>query len=461
VINIESLTGKGAKKIDFRQVALASATQYMAQRADCIFKLNAQLYKNLEAVPSLLTVYNTIERPLVLVLAHMERQGVKIDAQQLEQQSQVLAKRLEEIEGQVYTMAGETFNLGSPKQLQDILYTKLHLPVLAKTPTGQPSTSEEVLQVLSANYELPALILEYRSLSKLKSSYTDKLPLLIDAQTKRIHTCYQQTVTTTGRLSSTDPNLQNIPIRTAEGRKIRQAFIAEPGFVVLSADYSQVELRIMAHFSQDKSLIEAFNLNQDIHQFTASEVLGIPLDDVSPEQRRWAKAINFGLIYGMSAFGLSRQLGIGRKEAEKYIATYFERYPGVEAYMQKTKEKAIETGFVETLFGRRLYLPDIQSKNVAKKKAAERIAINAPLQGTAADIIKLAMIALQAWIDKEKANDKIRMLMQVHDELVFEVAQDYIETAIQAVKSAMENTVILSTPLVVSLGIGPSWDAAH
>lgn len=460
-ITFEEVMGKGVKKIGFNQVDIASATAYSAQHADITLRLHETLWPKLEATPTLLSVYETIEKPLISILVNMERTGVKIDAQQLKIQSDSLQERLLVLESQTYLLAGEAFNLGSPKQLQEILYTKLKIPIVSKTPTGQPSTSEEVLQMLSLNYELPALILEYRSLSKLKATYTDKLPLLIHPKTGRIHTSYHQAVTATGRLSSSDPNLQNIPIRTLEGRKIRKAFIPENGFVIMAADYSQVELRIMAHFSQDEGLINAFKLGQDIHQFTASEILQIPLEEVSSEQRRSAKAINFGLIYGMSAFGLARQLGVDRKQAEKYIQMYFQRYPGVQAYMEKTRTLAAQQGFVETLFGRRLYFPDINSKNIGKKRAAERTAINAPLQGTAADIIKLAMIQLQAWIEKEKVNDKIKMIMQVHDELVFEVAHDFIQEAKEAVRQAMENTVVLSTPLVVSIGVGESWDAAH
>ncbi len=460
-ITFEEVIGKGVKKIGFNQVDIASATAYVAQNADIVLRLHQILWPQLEAIPTLLNVYEAIEVPLIWILATMERTGVKIDAQQLNAQSQSLQKRVSELESQVYVLAGEIFNLGSPKQLQEILYTKLQIPIVSKTPTGQPSTSEEVLQMLSVTYELPALILEYRSLSKLKATYTDKLPLLIHEDTGRIHTSYHQAVTATGRLSSTDPNLQNIPIRTLEGRKIRKAFIPESNFVIMAADYSQVELRIMAHLSQDASLIDAFKLGQDIHQVTASEILQIPLEEVTFEQRRSAKAINFGLIYGMSAFGLARELGTDRKQAEQYIQMYFQRYPGVQAYMDNTKILAAQQGFVETFFGRRLYFPDIFAKNIGKKRAAERTAINAPLQGTAADIIKLAMIQLQGWIDKEKVNHKIKMIMQVHDELVFEVVTDFIEEAKEAIKHAMENTVILCTPLLVSIGVGESWDTAH
>lgn len=439
----------------------ASKDYYLAQNAAIILRLHLILKAHLEEVPSLLNLYQTIEKPLMPVLAHVEQMGVKIDDALLKAQSESLLTRIEGLESEIFALAGEEVNVSSPKQLRELLYTKLKLPVLAKTPTGHASTSEAVLKTLSLTYELPALILEHRSLSKLKATYTDKLPLLIDPKTGRIHTSYHQAVTATGRLSSSDPNLQNIPIRTAEGRKIRKAFIAEKGFVIMAADYSQVELRIMAHFSQDEGLINAFKLGQDIHQVTASEILNIPLDEVTSDQRRSAKAINFGLIYGMSAFGLSKQLGIDRKKAELYMKIYFERYPGVQAYMEKTRALAVQQGFVETLHGRRLYFPDIYSSNQGKKRAAERTAINAPLQGTAADIIKLAMIQLQSWIDSQAVSDKIKMIMQVHDELVFEVAENFVEQAKEAVKQAMEQSVVLSTPLLISMGVGENWDAAH
>ncbi|MGE3320406.1 MAG: DNA polymerase I [Candidatus Berkiella sp.] len=454
----EAVVGKGAKSIGFAEADLSAATDYAAKKVDVTLALNRERLAQLSETPSLLTVYQQIELPLVKVLFQMEEYGVIIDADKLTAQSEEIATTLAELEEKAFILAGEEFNLGSPKQLQAIFYEKLQLPILERTPTGAPSTAESVLQELSHDYELPQLILQHRTLSKLKSTYTDKLPLLINPITKRIHTSYHQAVTATGRLSSTDPNLQNIPIRTEEGRRIRQAFIPKQGYVFISADYSQIELRIMAHLSKDPGLLKAFNSNEDIHKFTASQVLGVPLEEVTFEQRRSAKAINFGLIYGMSAFGLAKQLEVDRGAAAEYMEQYFKRYPGVKAYMENTRKQAEEMGFVETIFGRRLYLPDIRAKHVGRKRAAERTAINAPMQGTAADIIKKAMIALH---DKLGVQEEIKMLLQVHDELVFEVKESHVEEAKAVIKDLMENTVKLSVPLVVDVGIGSNWDEAH
>lgn len=457
-ISYDEVAGKGAKQVSYDQVAVNVATDYASEMVDVALSLHQALYPQLVQTPELLSVYQDIEMPLVNVLFQMEEYGVCLDADKLNAQSEELAIKLAELESQAFILAGEEFNLGSPKQLQAILYDKLKLPILEKTPTGAPSTGESVLQELSHDYELPKVILLHRTLSKLKSTYTDKLPLLINATTKRIHTSYHQAVTATGRLSSSDPNLQNIPIRTEEGRRIRQAFIPAPGYVFISADYSQIELRIMAHLSNDPGLLKAFNANEDIHRFTASQVLGVPLAEVTFEQRRSAKAINFGLIYGMSAFGLAKQLDVDRSSAAAYMEQYFERYPGVKAYMENTRKQAEETGYVETIFGRRLYLPDIRAKHIGRKRAAERTAINAPMQGTAADIIKKAMIALH---EKLGVQDDIKMLLQVHDELVFEVKQEKVEEAKAIIKDCMENTVKLSVPLVVDIGVGNNWDEAH
>ncbi len=457
-IAFEAVAGKGAKQITFDKVEIGVATEYAAEDADITLRLNNTLSRKMSEVPTLNSVYKEIELPLVEVLWQMEEYGILIDADKLNEQSQQIAITLQSLEEQAYILAGQNFNLGSPKQLQEIFFEKLGLPILERTPKGAPSTAESVLQELSHDYELPKLILSHRTLSKLKSTYTDKLPLQIDPRTQRVHTSYQQAVAATGRLSSTDPNLQNIPIRTEEGRRIRQAFIPAKGCLLLSADYSQIELRIMAHLSQDEGLLSAFCNDQDIHRFTASEIFGISLEEVTNDQRRSAKAINFGLIYGMSAFGLARQLDIDQKAAKAYMDLYFHRYPGVKRYMEAIREKAAQQGFVETLFGRRLYLPDIKAKHMGRKKAAERTAINAPMQGSAADIIKKAMIALS---NELKGQDDIKMLMQVHDELVLEVKADAIEKAKKLLVDCMQNTVKLSVPLIVGLGQGNNWDEAH
>lgn len=458
-VPFEAVAGKGAKQITFNQVPLETAAFYAAEDADVTLKLHQTFWPLLEQLSKQKTVFETIEMPLVPVLVRMERGGVLIDAEYLGAQSVVLGKRLVEIETEAYQMAGQSFNINSPKQLQEILYTQLKCPVLEKTPTGQPSTAESVMQQLAEDYPLPKIILEYRSLSKLKSTYTDKLPQQINPKTGRIHTSYHQATTSTGRLSSSDPNLQNIPIRTALGRKIRGAFIAPTGYKIVSADYSQIELRILAHMSQDPGLLQAFSMGDDVHQSTAAAVFGVNLADVTSDQRRSAKAINFGLMYGMSAFGLAKQLGISRTEAEKQVALYFTCFPSVKAFMEEIRRRALEEGFVETLTGRRLYLPDLKSSYVAMRHAAERAAINAPMQGTNADIIKLAMIQLDQWIIKN--NLDIRMIMQVHDELVFEISEKNLDTAILEIKKIMENILPLSVPLKVGIGVGSNWDEAH
>jgi DNA polymerase-1 len=455
----EDVVGRGAKQITFDQVEIASATQYAAEEADLALRLHAALWPRLEAEPGLRSVYEEIEAPLLRVLEKMELAGVLVDAQMLRRQSQELAEAMAATEAAAHRAAGGPFNLGSPKQLQEILYERLGLPVLGKTPTGQPSTAEDVLQELAAQYELPRLVLEYRALSKLKSTYTDKLPGEINPRTGRIHTCYHQAVAATGRLSSSDPNLQNIPIRTAEGRRIRQAFVAPPGYRLLAADYSQIELRIMAHLSGDDGLRAAFAAGEDIHRATAAEVFGVPLEAVTADQRRSAKAINFGLIYGMSAFGLGKQLGIERGQAQTYVDLYFERYPGVKRYMEETRRLARERGYVSTVFGRRLYLPEINARNPARRQYAERSAINAPMQGTAADIIKRAMLAVDRWLEEERLD--ARLIMQVHDELVIEVAEAHAEAAAARVKAIMESAAELAVPLRVDTGIGANWDEAH
>jgi DNA polymerase-1 len=458
-ITFEQVAGKGAKQKNFSQVIIEEAGPYAAEDADITLQLHNVLYEQLQDIPALQEVFTSLEMALLPVLLTMERQGVLIDAKVLQQQSVVIAKRLLEIEQQVYSLAGEEFNLNSPKQLQEILYDKLHLPVLQKTPTGQPSTAEAVLQELALDFPLPKLILEYRSLSKLKSTYTDSLPLQINNTTGRIHTSYHQAVTTTGRLSSTDPNLQNIPVRTEEGRKIRSAFIASPGYKILSADYSQIELRIMAHLSEDPVLLSAFAKGIDIHKITAAEVFNVNVSDVSSEQRRRAKAINFGLLYGMSAFGLAKQLDIEKKDAEQYVDFYFAKFPMVKTFLDKTKEFATKHGYVETLFGRRLYLPDIRAKNMVQRRAAERAAINAPMQGGQADIIKKAMIDIHAW--QKTSGINFHMLMQVHDELVFEVPIDQIAIVRSHLLQLMTNAAQLKVELVVSVGIGNNWEEAH
>ncbi|HCU0243347.1 TPA: DNA polymerase I [Morganella morganii] len=455
----EDIAGKGKKQLTFNQIPLEEAANYAAEDADITLLLHQALYPQLEAEKSLLHVYQDIEMPLVPVLSRMERTGVLIDANVLAAQSAELTARLDELEKQAFAIAGEEFNLSSPKQLQTILFEKLNLPVVKKTPGGAPSTNEEVLEELADNHELPRVILEHRSLSKLKTTYTDKLPLMVDPKTRRVHTSYHQAVTATGRLSSRDPNLQNIPVRTDEGRRIRQAFIARNGYCIMAADYSQIELRIMAHLSQDKGLLKAFAEGKDIHRATAAEVFGVPLDEVTADQRRSAKAINFGLIYGMSAFGLARQLGIPRGEAQRYMDLYFERYPGVLEYMARTREHAAEKGYVETLEGRRLWLPEINSRNGMRRKAAEREAINAPMQGTAADIIKKAMIAVDDWLQKE--NIDALMIMQVHDELVFEVRKEQQAEMAEKIRGLMEAAMKLDVPLKVEAGVGANWDEAH
>lgn len=458
-VSFEEIAGKGKKQLTFNQIALEQASNYAAEDADVTLLLHQALYPQLEAEPKLNHIFKNIEMPLVPVLVRMERKGVLIDATVLAAQSKIITARLAELEKEAFELAGEEFNLASPKQLQAILFEKLQLPVIKKTPSGAASTNEEVLEELALNHALPKLLLEHRSLAKLKSTYTDKLPLMINPRTQRVHTSYHQAVTATGRLSSRDPNLQNIPVRTEEGRRIRQAFVAREGYKVMAADYSQIELRIMAHLSQDKGLLTAFAEGKDIHKATAAEVFGVPLEQVTSDQRRSAKAINFGLIYGMSVFGLARQLGIPRGEAQRYMDLYFERYPGVLRYMENTRLQASEQGYVETLEGRRLYLADIKSSNGMRRKAAEREAINAPMQGTAADIIKKAMIAVDEWLQTEKPHAD--MLMQVHDELVFEVKESELEQVQAQVQTLMEQSMKLDVPLKVDIGIGNNWDEAH
>ncbi len=458
-ISYEDVAGKGAKQILFSEVALEQAAPYAAEDADITLRLHETLFAKLQEFECLNKIYHQLEIPLLPVLLRMEQNGVLIDCDMLAQQSMELSSQICSLEQHAHDLAGQAFNLASPKQIQTIFYEQMGLPILKKTPKGQPSTDESVLEELALEYPLPKLILEHRSLSKLKSTYTDKLPQQINPKTGRVHTSYHQAVAATGRLSSSEPNLQNIPIRTAEGRKIRQAFIAPQGWKILAADYSQIELRIMAHLSQDAGLLTAFSNNQDIHTATAAEVFEVAPEHVTTDLRRSAKAINFGLIYGMSAFGLAQQLGIGRSEAQTYINLYFERYPGVKAYMDNTRELAKQQGFVETILGRRLYLPEINSRNNALRQYAERTAINAPMQGTAADIIKLAMLATDAWI--ESAQLPVKMLMQVHDELVFEVREDYLSAASDNIREIMCAALQLDVPLVVDIGIGENWDEAH
>ena len=459
-IHFEDIAGKGVKQITFNQIPLDKAAPYAAEDADITLRLHKVIWQKLSEEKDLVNVFNEIELPLSPVLAKMEQFGVLIDSQKLAQQSQDLAVRILELEKEVHELAGEEFNLGSPKQLQEILYKKMDLPVLKKTPKGAPSTAEEVLQELAINYPLPKLLMEYRGLSKLKNTYTDKLPKMINARTGRLHTSYHQAITATGRLSSTEPNLQNIPIRTEEGRRVRQAFIAREGYKIVAADYSQIELRIMAHLSSDKGLLNAFATGQDIHTTTASEVFDTPLKEVSIEQRRNAKAINFGLIYGMSAFGLSKQLNIPRFDAQKYMDLYFERYPSVLTYMEDTRQVAKEKGYVSTVYGRRLYLPEINASNGMRRKSAERAAINAPMQGTAADIIKKAMLAVDDWIETLPIDD-VRMIMQVHDELVFEIKEHKLIEYKNKIILLMEQAVQLDVPLIVEAGVGENWDEAH
>jgi len=458
-IHYEDVAGKGAKQLTFNQIDLETAAPYAAEDADITLQLHETLWSKLGEIESLRKVYVDIEQPLVPILLEMEETGVLIDRKMLATQSTELARKMVELEKEAHELAGGPFNLGSPKQLQQILFEKLELPVIRKTPKGQPSTAEDVLVELADDYDLPRVIINYRSVSKLKSTYTDKLPLQIAESTGRVHTSYHQAVAATGRLSSTDPNLQNIPIRTPEGRRIRQAFIAPEGRVLMAADYSQIELRIMAHLSADAGLLKAFSDDQDVHQATAAEVFEVDLGNVTPDQRRSAKAINFGLMYGMSAFGLGKQLGIARGQAQEYIDLYFDRYPGVKVYMDDIREKASKDGYVETVFGRRLYLPEINARNAQRRQYAERSAINAPMQGTAADIIKRAMIIVHEWLTGDKAAG--RMIMQVHDELVFEVAEDKIDAFAERVSNIMCAAADLSVPLKVDIGTGKNWDEAH
>ncbi len=458
-IKFSDVAGKGKNQLTFNEVPIDSATEYAAEDADITLRLHQVLLPRLETFPRLLELYHQMEIPLIQVLARVETHGVRVDADMLLQQSAEISTRLKEIERDAHMAAGEEFNIASPKQIQHILFDKQGLPVISKTPKGDPSTAENVLQELAVEHDLPRLILEHRGLAKLKSTYTEKLPLLINPRSGRIHTSYQQAVAATGRLSSSDPNLQNIPIRTEEGRRIREAFVAEDGFALLAADYSQIELRIMAHLSGDKGLIDAFSRGLDVHSATAAEVFGGDPGDVVPEQRRRAKAINFGLIYGMSAFGLARQLGIPQKEARDYIEIYFDRYPGVKEYMDTTRELAREQGYVETLFGRRLNLPEIQSKNAPRRQYAERTAINAPMQGTAADLIKKAMIAVDSWILDN--NSRSRMILQVHDELVLEIPESETDDMAARIAEIMCAVAELSVPLVVDTGIGANWKVAH
>ncbi len=458
-IHYEDVAGKGAKQLTFNQVDLETASPYAAEDADITLQLHETLWQQLGDVPPLKKVYEDIEQPLVPVLLGMEETGVLVDRAMLAKQSGELGRKMAELEAQAHELAGGPFNLGSPKQLQEILFEKQELPVIRKTPKGQPSTAEDVLVELANDYELPAVIIDYRGVSKLKSTYTDKLPLMINERTGRIHTSYHQAVAATGRLSSTDPNLQNIPIRTEEGRRIRQAFVAPAGHLLMAADYSQIELRIMAHLSADKGLLGAFEKEQDVHRATAAEVFETALDDVTDDQRRSAKAINFGLMYGMSAFGLAKQLGISRGEAQEYVDLYFDRYPGVKQYMDDIRARAREKGFVETVFGRRLYLPEINARNAQRRQYAERSAINAPMQGTAADIIKRAMIAVDAWLQEQQPG--ARMIMQVHDELVFEVARAEVDAVTARVRELMCAAAQLTVALKVDAGVGTNWDEAH
>lgn len=458
-ISYDEVTGKGVHRIGFDEVAIDAATQYAAEDADITLRLHQFLYPRIQSDERLDYIYRGIEIPILDVLFEIERNGVLLDYKLLQKQSYELGGKLQALEQQAYTIAGQPFNLNSPKQVQEVLFNHLKLPVIKKTPTGAPSTDEDVLQQLALDYPLPKVLLDYRSLAKLKSTYTDKLPLMMDRNTGRVHTNYAQAVAVTGRLSSSDPNLQNIPVRTSEGRRIREAFIAPPGCRIVSADYSQIELRIMAHISQDEGLLKAFAAGEDIHRATAAEVFGIPLSQVDQEQRRYAKVINFGLIYGMSEFGLAAQLGIERGAARAYMERYFARYPGVESYMQYTREKARQLGYVETVLGRRLWLPEINNANGNRRQGAERAAINAPMQGTAADIIKLAMIAVRNWLHKEKLRSKL--IMQVHDELVLEVPDDEIVLMKNTLPDHMSNVLQLDVPLLIEIGVGDNWEQAH
>ena len=458
-IPYEEVAGKGAKQILFDQVDIESAGEYSAEVADTTLKLKQSLWSKLVTEARLRRVFEDIELPVLKVLSRIERNGVLLDKKLLRAQSNELEKRMQQLEQEAYVLAGEEFNLGSPKQLQTIFFEKLNIPVIKKTPKGQPSTAEPVLQELALDYPLPKVIMEYRGLSKLKSTYTDQLPEQVHESTNRVHTSYEQAVTATGRLSSQNPNLQNIPIRTENGRRVRKAFIAPEGYKLIAADYSQIELRIMAHLSKDERLLSAFKAGEDIHRATAAEVFGVDVSEVRDDQRRSAKAINFGLIYGMSAFGLAQQLDIGRNDAQEYVDLYFERYPGVKDYMDRTRQLAADQGFVETLFGRRLYLPEINASNFQRRQAAERTAINAPMQGTAADIIKRAMIRVDEWLENDRV--EARMIMQVHDELVLETSSTEIDTVVQTVSKMMSEAAELSVPLVVECGIGDNWEAAH
>ncbi|EMB49644.1 DNA polymerase I [Vibrio mimicus] len=459
-ISFEQIAGKGKNQITFNQIDLQEAAQYAAEDADVTLRLHQRISPLIEQDSKLAQVYREIEMPLVPVLSRIERTGVMIDDMLLSAQSQEIALRLDELEKKAYELAGQPFNLSSPKQLQTILFEQMKLPVLQKTPSGTPSTNEEVLQELALDYPLPKVLIEYRGLAKLKSTYTDKLPKMINPSTGRVHTSYHQAVTATGRLSSTDPNLQNIPVRNEEGRRIRQAFVAPHGWKIMAVDYSQIELRIMAHLSGDQALLDAFREGKDIHAATAAEIIGVPIKQVSSEQRRRAKAVNFGLIYGMSAFGLAKQLGIPRGEAQEYMDKYFERYPGVMQYMEDTRSRAAEMGYVETIFGRRLHLPEITSRNGMRRKAAERAAINAPMQGTAADIIKKAMLLVDEWIQRE-GDGRVKLLMQVHDELVFEVEESSLSEIESKVQQLMESAAELAVPLVAEAGHGDNWEQAH
>ncbi|MEY4557284.1 MAG: hypothetical protein RLY42_457, partial [Pseudomonadota bacterium] len=458
-IAYEEVCGKGVHQITFDQVNLETATQYAAEDADITLRLHHAMYPAIEADEKLLHIYREIEMPAMLALAVMERNGILIDSVKLAAQGQIVGQRLLELEKQIHELAGQPFNIQSPKQIAEILFGKLELPVVKKTPSGAPSTDEEVLQKLAENYPLPARILDYRSLAKLQSTYIEKLPRMVNPKTGRVHTNYSQAVAVTGRLASSEPNLQNIPVRTEEGRKIREAFIAKPGSVMVSADYSQIELRIMAHIAEDESLLKAFAAGEDIHKATAAEMFHVALDQVSSEQRRYAKVINFGLIYGMSAFGLAGNLGIERSAAQQYIDTYFARYPGVADYMASTRVRAKEMGYVETVFGRRLWLPEIRSANGMRRQGAERAAINAPMQGTAADLIKLAMIAVQDWI--EQNHMETSMLLQVHDELVLEVPESELELVKENLPKLMTGVASLKVPLLVEVGVGSNWEEAH
>ncbi len=459
-IHFEEIAGKGKKQLTFNQIDLEQAAPYAAEDADITLRLHQTLWPRLQQSAPLATLLTELEIPLVPVLSRMERNGVRIDMDKLRKQSARLAQQMHDLEQRAYRIAGHNFNLGSPKQIGEVFFNELQLPVVAKTPKGAPSTAESVLvELAEQGHELPSVILEHRGLSKLKSTYTDKLPEMVNPATGRVHTSYHQAVAATGRLSSSDPNLQNIPVRSEEGRRIRQAFVPEDGWKMVAADYSQIELRIMAHLSGDEGLLKAFSAGEDIHRATAAEVFGASLEEVTPEQRRSAKAINFGLIYGMSAFGLARQLGIERGAAQEYVDLYFERYPGVAAFMDRIREQAHEQGYVETLFGRRLYLPDINARNHQRRTAAERTAINAPMQGSAADIIKRAMLVVDGWIENERP--PVRLLMQVHDELVLEVEEGFVEQATERLRQAMEGAASLAVPLLVDVGVGEDWEAAH